>query len=273
MTATTTDERMFILGLGAQKAGTTWLYDYLAASGSVATHVIKEYHIWDALKIPGVEGSIVRPQDAEKSFENRVRFHLQQSPENYFTYFAYMMHQQGLKATCDITPLYSGLKRDVLGLIRQGFAARGIATRPVFLMRDPVDRCWSAARMESRRDLGHTGISEDEVLRHARSPLAGLRSRYDHTVAEIEAVFTPAEVHFGIYEEMFEPDKLALLSAFCRVPLRPRRTGRKVNVSEVTVPISDAACAKIAAHYREVYDFAARRFPQTVELWRGFRYL
>lgn len=273
MTDKVTGERSFILGLGAQKCGTSWLFDYLAASGVVATQKIKEYHIWDALCIPGLDGLVVKPQDSEKSFENRVRFFMQQSPENYFTYFAYMMNEQAKQIACDITPLYSGLKRDVLQTIKWGFAARGIDTRAVFLMRDPVERCWSAARMDSRDDVGHTRVDEDEVVRRSMSRLAELRTRYDHSVAEIEAALAPHETYLGIYEEMFEPERLQQLSTFCHVPVRPAHSARKVNATEVAMPISGAACRAIAAHYRDVYEFAAKRFPQTERLWRGFHYL
>lgn len=273
MTGEAKGQKTFILGLGAQKTGTSWLYNYLASSGTVATHVIKEYHVWDALCIPGLGGLVVKEEDSETNFESRIRFFLQQSPENYFSYFAYMMHQQGKLATCDITPLYSGLDRKVLTLIREGFAQRGIATKAVFLMRDPVERCWSSARMDSRNKAGHTAVNDDEVLEHAMSRLSGLRTRYDTTVTETEAALAPSQVHFGIYEEMFEPANIAKLSVFCRVSTRQGYSTRKSNVSEVTTPISEFVYRRIAAHYREVYDFAARRFPQTTELWPGFRYL
>lgn len=270
VTTVSSEAKTFILGLGAQKSGTTWLYDYLASSGQVATNRIKEYHVWDALCIPGQGHGLVRKEDSESGFANRVRFFLQQSPDNYFSYFAHMMDQQAKDVTCDITPLYSGLERSTLTLIRDGFGRRGIATRAVFLMRDPVERCWSGARMESRNSKGHTHIDDDEVIAHSVSRLAGLRTRYDITVPEIEAVFAPAEMHLGIYEEMFEAEPLQRLSDLCRVPMRPALVDRRLNVSEVSAPISDAAAARIAAHYRPVYEFAARRFPQTVRLWRGF---
>jgi hypothetical protein len=273
MTTTAPDQKTFILGLGAQKAGTTWLYDYLASSGRMATQRIKEYHIWDGLHIPGLEHLRVRPEKSESGFANRVRFFMQQSPENYFTYFAYMMQQQGKAMACDITPMYSGLDRRVLGTIRTGFAERGIATKAVFLMRDPVERCWSAARMESRNAFGHTGIDEDAVVQHALSRLSELRTRYDVTVAEIEAAFPASDIHLGIYEEMFEPASIGGLSAFLGVPVQQAHSERRLNVSEVATPISDAACARVAGHFRSVYAFAARRFPQTTGLWSGFRYL
>lgn len=273
MTSISNGQKTFILGLGAQKAGTTWYFNYLASSGLVAEHLIKEYHIWDALHIPGFEGERVTKAESESSFRNRVRFFLQQSPENYFAYFVYMMQAQARSVTCDVTPIYSGLGRDILKLIRDGFAQRNVATKAVFLMRDPVERCWSAVRMESRNEQGHTRIDEDAVVDHALSRLAGLRSRYDITVGEIEATFAVSSVYLGIYEEMFEPPNLERLSAFSGVPTRPEHAVRKFNVSEVAEPISEKAAARIAAHYRNVYEFAAKRFPQTLNLWRGFKYL
>lgn len=273
MTHPGTSKRTFILGLGAQKAGTTWLYDYLATSTLVATQSIKEYHVWDALHVPDMANLLVAAHDSERSFEDRVRYLLQQSPDNYFEHFAGMMRQQGKGIACDITPSYSGLGRDVLRSIVEGFSRRGIVTKAVFLMRDPIERCWSSARMASRNEHGHTRVEEADVLRWAKSSVSEMRGRYDVTVGEIEAVFPAHQAHLGIYEEMFRPDRLASLSEFCGVPFSPSHTEKKLNVSEKAAPLGDAVCAEIAHHYQDVYRFAAARFPQTTALWRGFRYL
>jgi hypothetical protein len=273
LTSSAASQRTFLLGLGAQKAGTTWLHDYLATSGLVATDGIKEYHVWDALRIPEMAHMVVSRAECERSSENRVRFFLQQSPDNYFGYFDDLMRQQGKGITCDITPLYSGLDRGVLGMIHEGFSRLGVATKAVFLMRDPIERCWSSARMESRNAHGHTRVDDEGVLLWAKTRLSELRGRYDVTVGEIEAVLPGRDVHLGIYEEMFTPDRLAALSAFCCVPFTPAHMEKKFNVSEKAAPLGDAVCEGIARHYRDVYRFAAVRFPQTIELWRGFRYL
>ena len=37
----------FILGLGAQKAGTSWLHSTLSKNDNVHMGFTKEYHIWD----------------------------------------------------------------------------------------------------------------------------------------------------------------------------------------------------------------------------------
>lgn len=127
--------------------------------------------------------------------------------------------------------------------------------------------------MDSRIKIGHTRVDEADVISHSLSASSELRTRYDVTVREAEAVFQPGDIHFGIYEDMFDPEPLARLSAFCGVSFRPSHRERMLNVSEVATPIGDAARERIARHYRHIYDFAAKRFPQTIQLWSGYRYL
>ena len=42
----------FILGLGFQKCGTSWLYRYLQQCRKFDGGELKEYHVWDAIDIP-----------------------------------------------------------------------------------------------------------------------------------------------------------------------------------------------------------------------------
>ena len=44
--------KTFILGVGAQKCGTTWLYDQCKANKMVNTRFRKEYHILDSIENP-----------------------------------------------------------------------------------------------------------------------------------------------------------------------------------------------------------------------------
>ena len=43
--------KTFILGIGAQRCGTTWFYEYLSQYENFNGGFAKEYHIWDALDI------------------------------------------------------------------------------------------------------------------------------------------------------------------------------------------------------------------------------
>lgn len=52
--------KTFVLGLGHQKCGTTWLYHYLSQSRRFKGGIKKEYHIWDALDVPSMHGQIIK---------------------------------------------------------------------------------------------------------------------------------------------------------------------------------------------------------------------
>ena len=267
-------ESLFLLGVGAQKAGTTWLFDYLASSGEVATSNIKEYHIWDALlNIPSSRKRLITKEQSERDFGLKIRFFLQQSPENYFNYFAYLLAKQSKQVTCDITPAYAGLNRATLLSIRRGFERRSINTKTIFLMRDPVERCWSSARMKSTNYTGKADVSDDQVLAHARSAETEVRTRYDKTIEELEAVFEASKIYVGIYEEMFDFPQLSRLSDFCGVLVRPELVEKKLNQSPKARPLRDDTIRMIALEYRPVYEFVAARFPQAVNLWKGYAYL
>lgn len=267
-------KNLFLLGVGAQKAGTTWLFDYLASSGLVATNDIKEYHIWDALvNVPSSRNRLITKEQSERDFGLKIRFFLQQSPENYFNYFAYMMEKQSRRVTCDITPSYAALKRATLRIIRDGFDKRDILTKTVFLMRDPIERCWSSARMRSMNYTGKAEVGDAQVLAHALTDESEVRTRYDETVSELEAVFDPDQIYVGLFEEMFELPQLTGLSDFCGVPVRLEQVDRKLNLTPKVKTLSEDTMKQIAARYRPVYEFVARRFPQAQQLWKGYRYL
>lgn len=42
------EQNTFVLGIGAQKCGTTWLQDAISKSGKANMGPLKEYHIWNA---------------------------------------------------------------------------------------------------------------------------------------------------------------------------------------------------------------------------------
>lgn len=183
--------KTFLLGVGAQKAGTTWLHDYLSHSPQADLGFTKEYHVFDSLTLPGsTKFRKLITRQAIKDLEDphsigtprpsvtRAAFLYDQ--EIYFDYFAGLLKRDGIRLTGDITPSYSGLSEETLLRIRDGFAARGIAVKPVFLMRDPVDRLQSMVRM-GFRERKITPDYDQEVRmmrRRMRAPGAQVRSDY-----------------------------------------------------------------------------------------------
>jgi hypothetical protein len=269
--------RAFVLGVGAQKAGTTWLSRYLRSFRCCDMGVCEEYHVWDALALPACAKYLISERDG-RSRADEVRARMQRDEAFYFRYFAGLLGRWGIRVTGDITPAYSGLPGDVYARIVRGFGERGIDVKAVLLIRDPLERCWSAVRMHRRkgRDWENAafGLGEEEALRaYCASEQARLRTRYDLTIRGLHAALPEDRVHVGVYESMFVPAGIEALSRFLGVPARPERGGTVVNRTEKQAELPEALQAMVAREYAEVYAFCAERYPETRTLWRGFRYL
>jgi hypothetical protein len=238
----------------------------------VAHTILKEYHIWDSLYIPSC-AHFIQHQDAASSPRDRLRNWLQRNPELYFKFFREILDSTAKYTACDITPSYAGLDRSVFNHIQAQFEKEGISTRAIFLMRDPVERCWSAARMKSRNSLGHTEVTSETLLTEIVSDGYQMRTRYDLTIKELEASFRADNFFIGLYERIGDIDQLRSLSKFCNVDVRPDMLDHKYNVSPKASQLDMDAARQIARHYQGVYEFVARRMPGVEQLWGGYKYL
>ncbi len=267
-------EKRFILGVGAQKAGTTWLCEYLKSYDCVKYGLLKEHHVWDALYIPECAGVQVRQSARSLVPKKALRARMQRNPRFYFNYFRRMLADTEGGISFDITPSYSGLKRDVLRMISDEFARREIDCRVIFLMRDPVERCLSALKMITQNRNEALDVSQvDELLSRASAPDFQLRTRYDHTLSELDNSIDPAKLYVGIYEEMFAAENIAKISDFIGVEARPEFAEKKVNISGAKIEFGEELKAAIANSYGDVYQAVKERMPQVVSLWPGFKYL
>ena len=135
------------LGVGAQKAGTTWLYARLAGHPQVFMPAIKEVHFWDLYSDRGLDW--------------------------YRSLF-----EPGLNAgqRCgEITPAYAILPPERIAEIRRTFAD----ARLLYVVRNPLERAWSAALMcLERAELEYHEASPQWFIDHFRS--AGSRRRGDY---------------------------------------------------------------------------------------------
>ncbi len=272
-----TNQDVFVLGVGAQKAGTSWLHWYLEQAPNADCGRYKEYHVWDGLTLPAFPRLKLTPKQAQRNEKTALRYRMQQDPETYFSYFADRLASPDITVTADITPLYAALSAETLGRIRDGFAARGVACRAVFLMRDPMERLWSSARMVHRRDgvpINKRLSTPEAYLREIyNKPFGQVRSRYDQTIDRLERVFEQDAIYVGIYEEMFAADRIADLSKFLGIEARPELVQERINADCQAPAVPRDLAGQVAREYRDVYAFCAARWPELREIWPGFAYL
>jgi len=262
--------------MGAQKSGTKWLRQYLIDTGDYDDGGLWEPHVWDGLTVPELAHFRLSRPDAD-SPRRRLRWRLQQSPEAYFEFFSEVCAASGATMAGDITPSYSTLSAATLLDVDRHATEHGFELVPVFVMRDPVERCWSAFRMQSSSgdDLGD--VLDEEVEREfvdfARSPATELRTRYDRTLEALADSVGSDRAVVVVYELLFGGGGLRELTDRLGVPCREAAVSTRLQVSTVLPEPSGEAWAEVARFYRPVYERVAEVMPVVRARWGGYSYL
>lgn len=286
--------RTFVLGLGAQKAGTTWLHDYLTTLNGVDMGFIKEYHFWDVagrdqsaekLRRRGFKRKLVDAaqallQEEDYAFQKHrniwIRLAWHSHPELYFDYFAGLLTQDGIQLTGDLTPDHSALDSTVIETIKAGFALRGIEVRPVFIMRDPVERIWSAIRMNRRKGKELSEVDDEkEIIRRLGVKPVMNRSRYDLTLQAIGSAFGTENAFVGLYEDLFSAQEVQRLCRFLHIDYVEPEFEKRLNETTKTGNLSQETVARVAQHLKPSYLAAAGIYGQDrlLELWPSARHV
>lgn len=263
---------LFILGMGAPKAGTTWLHRTLNKQTNVNLGFTKEYHVWDYLfsdECKVFKAPLGKPDNASAA----MRRLMQESPQIYAKYFQSLISSD-VNTTGDITPSYSMINESGLKKISSTIKDAGFDIKVVFLMRDPVERIWSTVRMEKRNRLKR-GENLDSNFLHSRvtqiisTKAVIARSDYKTTVQNITKVFSEDEIHFALYEKLFDKKGLNALQDFLGFELKNVNFSERVNASEYE-PISEEVNKMLMEVLSPQYKFCNDRFEDTKEVWRGF---
>jgi hypothetical protein len=230
------EQPTFILCIGAPKTGTTWFYHYLKSFECTDPGFKKEYHIFDAVHLEGTnhcrpekclagnasKGGFRKKQEAQEKRLEQFR----DNHDDYFDYFA-SLYSDRITISADITPSYMGLPAEVLSLINQEFKKRGIQTKVVFFMRDPVSRIISSAKMAQRVGIYagkrfNRNSNIDVILNElCKLPTVIRNSNYRNTLRNLDSAFDQQNIHIGIYETMFSRHELERLSSFLGLQSRP----------------------------------------------------
>lgn len=171
--------------IGAQKSGTTWLWKMFRDHPDIRIPPKKEIHYFDR-------------EILDKSIE---------------WYMNQLVDPRGTtKIRGEKTPCYAHLKIDSIRFIRK----LNPGLKIILLLRNPVERSWSQARMEiskynSRKltdnDITHC-VFQSGLIRNSR------RTDYRKIVENWSAVFPKSQIFIGFYDEV-QNDPSALLSRIC----------------------------------------------------------
>ena len=268
----------FLLGVGAQKAGTSWLHDQLHRRSDADFGFLKEYHVFDALELERFASfRPKRPTPLKWRTWRRARFIAR--PERYFDYFASRLKPPQIRLTGDITPSYAGLSAESYQRIKQAFAQRGVQTRALFIMRDPVERFLSQQRMQLRKRGLLTPAHEIEHLNKASLKLLkrdSPRNDYPATLDALRDGFAESEVFIGLYETLFTADNHGCLCRYLGIPEQTPDLSHRVNASQATTSVPPELLQRLGRHFSPLVtavqercpDLAVERHWATAMRWR-----
>ena len=266
-------EKLFLLGLGYQKCGTSWLHSYLQQSANFDGGLTKEYHVWDVRDIPMQRHNRVSwKQGLLGNSKQRRRFRMQRHSQSYFEYFD-GLYRDGVTVSADITPAYSGLDIARLEFIRDRFANMDVTVRAIILIREPIGRIKSAVRFNLDREKYYEGLNFGEtdfttaLGNYYESAHCRMRTSYQSGILNALNVFGENDLHVGIYESMFESREIERLSRFCGIQPRPEVSEIRVNKTVGKTEQNPDLDAKMREAYRDTYSFCFERYPETQLLW------
>ncbi len=190
------------LCIGAQKAGTGWLYEQLREHPDFWMPPLKELHYFDRLGQARREKKQDRLQAARAMArdERDLRFlegmeKLRAQPEIDLESYAELFEPKGPLVSGDITPGYSTLSNEMVERV----VARFPNVKVVFIARDPVERAWSQLSMWVRHRIIEPFAENDfeAITQHLQRPEVMARSHPGEIVARWRKHVSPES--FGLY--------------------------------------------------------------------------
>lgn len=233
------------IGIGAQKAGTTWLQKRLELHPRIRFPAGKEIHFWDKERARGVDwwlGLFAAPADDIKRGE--------------------------------ITPAYTTLPAATVAEVHQAAPQ----ARLFLSLRNPMSRAWSAAQMDAKfADLDPRQQPDDWYIERFRSAGSLLRGDYLAALDNWTAAYGAAALLTILFDEIEQRPKATIRKVAAHIgvdpdfyaPLARDQIGRPVFVGQRL-----ALRPSLLPILREIYlpqiDRLAARLDRSLDHWRSW---
>lgn len=269
------DDYTLLIGIGAQKSGTSWVSDYFTGHESVFMSPIKELHYFDVeiCSYSWNEGFINRFRDLVASLEDdqffgenyeqlRIllyRVGMINDASMYAKYFAEFRENE--KVVCEISPAYSTVTAHEF----KKMAEIHHTVKFLFIMRNPVDRFWSQLKYKSMRMKFDHNNEFENYLSH---PGMNIRTDYRRTMTELLSVVDTNNIHFVFYENLFSDQAIASLCAFLDIDYMQADFSNQINSSfaeEIDESRRQLVFNKFDFVYEFIDDYFKREIPASWE--------
>jgi hypothetical protein len=234
---------------------------------------VKELHYFDRLE---TRRTILDPKERRRVGLKRllsldpwlVSYWLSARSDDWYARLFRDAKAKGLVAG-EITPAYATLDETVLRRIKR----LNDNIKLIFVMRDPVERAWSAVNNAAKKGAADASSVELSIKR-ARESGAAARSAYADTIRRLEAVFPASQIHYCFFEDLRDRPEALTSDLFSflgvePVPPTPVQLPQAVNVAAGSKPIPPEFSRTMARDYLPMVGDLCRRFEGPPHRWRA----
>ena len=256
--------------IGAQRAGTTWLHRVLRQHPRLWLPLVKELHYFDK---PATLRTVMNRKERHRVGLSGLmsldpwymRYWFGARSDEWYARLFHRAQTRGLIAG-EVTPAYATLDEDVFRRIHR----MNREIKLIFVMRDPVERAWSAVNNALKKGVVEAPTIE-KTIEHARASGTASRSAYADTIRRLEAVFPASQIHYCFFDDLRNrPESLTLsVLSFLGVGSATVRLPHAVNVAAGSKPIPLEFSREMARDYLPLVGDLCQRFQGPPHKWRA----
>lgn len=285
-----------LYGMGATKAGTSWLYRYLHDHPDCAMPAVKEAHYWDTFDADDLEKQLVfyrvrlrEMRDAKvdaadagrgwqvENLDRRINEMktlvdtLEGDRTEDAAYFDWLLiGRSDARLVGDLTPNYATLSDDAIARMRDAQPA----SKFIFLIRDPLDRLWSHIRMQARRQRQAHEIYEKKsnnilfrMLNRGQETHILERGDYPKIIRKLRRLIPEGRLLIQFTEDLFTPQGLARVCEFLGIRAAKSDVQQPVHEGPEVVML-DKLRPRALGLLNEHYEWVARNIGPLPQRWQ-----
>ena len=262
------DVRPDFFCIGAQRAGTSWLYRQLDAHPDFWMPPVKELHYFDQFGRTQIAPRARDKRDAWfvkrlKSLAERMYIDLDE--------YARLFELKGLLLSGDITPAYSTLNDEII----EAIVTRFPDAKVIFFARDPVERAWSwfSLAVRERTIPPFNPADAEAVMQTLHHPGVLLRSYPSKIVARWKRHVRPELFRVFFFDQLEQNPaavRRSVLQFLAADPEKP--SGRlppnhNVDAQRARLPLTAKVRARLAQFFRHELKACATELGGPAKTW------
>lgn len=256
-----------IIGFGAQKSGTSWLFDNIVQNPGVWRPALKEMHYFNYIEtgsnwmFKGHKEKLLaeKKRSEAKGWMHRAAYfdrllRIQMLSEEWYreAYLSCPPDKQSL----DITPAYALLSKDTLNYMGK---VLGESFKAIYLIRDPADRAISSIKKDMTPDVA---TDLDSCISKIRNKGVLSRSDYKSTIGRLDDFFGNRILYLPFMMVITNPlELLRRVEEHCGLPSGSYVQAKKPRHVSQKIEFPSGFYDEVKTILVDQYDWLERRFP------------